>query len=129
MSESRLTLLSPDLLAATEVLAENLARSEPIWAYHQAQASLNQDSEANGLLERYNRGVAEWRVRQSQGQATPAEGEMLRELQQAVRFNATIGQAARAQQAARAYLREINAEVSQLLGLDFGALAQRGGCC
>jgi len=129
MSHIHPPVLSPDLLAASTILADNLARSEPIWTYHQAQASLSQDAEATALLERYNRGVTEWRARQRQGQTTPAEADQLQALQQTVRADATISEVARAQQAALAYLREINREISQLLGFDFAALSRRAGCC
>lgn len=51
-------------------------------------------------------------------------------LQQKPDVAATLADAgARAQQAAVAFLRRINQEIGELLGVDFAALAKRPGCC
>ena len=129
MSERAQTKLSPDLLAATSALADNLAHALPIVAYRRAQAHLAADREAADLLEQYNQGVAAWRFHQAHGEVTPGEVEGLQKLQSAVRSNATIAEVAEAQTAAQVFLREINAEIGQLIGIDFGALARRESCC
>ncbi len=129
MNNDLTTSLPTELLSATSALADNLAHALPIVTYYRAQADLGTDIEASGLLQRYSQAVTDWRARQARGEATPVEAEQMRALQQAVRANPTIGAVAQSQQAAPAYLREINGEISQLLGFDFAAFARRAGCC
>ena len=117
-----------DLMSAAAVLAENLSRSQPLVTFYQCQARLGADHEARALLERYTDAQTAWRRQQAQG-GTQLAAEQMRTLQQAIRANTVIGEYGRAQQAAAAYLREINGEISQLLGVDFGGLTRRAGCC
>ena len=118
-----------ELLAAATTLAENLAHSLPLVTYQRAEAALNAHRDASGLLQRYSQAAGAWRARQARGDIAPAEAEQLRALQQAVRSNPVIGEYAQAQQAAFVYLRQINGEISQLLGIDFAAMSRSSGCC
>jgi cell fate (sporulation/competence/biofilm development) regulator YlbF (YheA/YmcA/DUF963 family) len=113
-----------DFLAATEALAENLACSEPIIAYQNARERLDDDHQAQELLLRLGQLQSEIRASQARGPVTQADVERLRNLQREVQFNPTIRNYAEIQQAAVVYLREINQEISQLLGIDFAALAR-----
>lgn len=135
MSNSRKTeqylavRLPPDLQEALESLAENLAQAEPLVLYRQAQTRLDADHQAHSLLERLSAAQADLRARQARGGAlTQAEVDNLRALQRQVQTNRTIMDYAGAQQAAIAYLPEVNQEISQLLGVDFAALAGPASC-
>jgi len=135
MSNSRKTerntvvQLPPDLQEALDALAENLAQSEPLVLYRQAQARLDADPQARTLLERLSAAQADLRARQGRGGTiNQADIDNLRALQRQVQTDHTIMDYARAQQAAIAYLPEVNYEISQLLGVDFAALAGPGSC-
>ena len=110
------------------VLIENLLGAEPFILYDRAQTRLNTDRQAMKLLEQLSTGQANIRKQQGNGSVTPQEIEHLRALQNEVRQNQTIMEYAQAQQAAVNYLREINQEISQLLGIDFASLARQSTC-
>lgn len=116
------------LLAATEALAENLVASEPFVNYDRARVQLKADSQANQLLAHLSQLQAELRQRQAQGQVTQENINQLRAVQSDVQANHVIMDYMSTQQLAVAYLREINQEISQLLGADFAVLAKRSSC-
>jgi cell fate (sporulation/competence/biofilm development) regulator YlbF (YheA/YmcA/DUF963 family) len=117
-----------ELLAATQALAENLLASEPFVNYDRAHVQLKADSQANQLLTHLSNLQAELRQRQAQGQVTQEHINQLRTVQSNVQANHVIMDYMGTQQLAVAYLREINQEISQLLGADFAALAKRSSC-
>lgn len=119
----------PDLMAATQVLAENLLASEPFAIYQQASARFNADPQARGLIEQLSQAQADLRRRQTSRGVTQVDVDQLRALQREVQSNPVIIDYAVTQQAAVAYLREINQVISELIGTDFVALAKRPGCC
>lgn len=120
-----LTLPAP-VRTAAEALAQALLASEPFTVYEAAQARLMDDHAARTLLNDLSTAQAQLR----RGSAvTQAEVTRVRTLQGEVQANATIQDFALAQQGAITELRAANAEISQLLGVDFAALAKRSGCC
>ena len=119
----------PDLMAATQVLAENLLASEPFAIYQQASVRFNADPRARGLIEQLSQAQADLRRRQMSHGVTQADVDQLRTLQREVQSNPVIIDYVVTQQAAVAYLREINQVISELIGTDFAALAKRPGCC
>jgi cell fate (sporulation/competence/biofilm development) regulator YlbF (YheA/YmcA/DUF963 family) len=123
-----LTPLPVDLLAATDALAEQLLETEPFMLYGRAQARLQTDRAANKLLERYAVAQSELRAQQTQSPVSMTDVEALRALQQAVQANASVQEYSAAQQAAAECLRQVNQDISEVLGVDFGALTKRG-CC
>jgi cell fate (sporulation/competence/biofilm development) regulator YlbF (YheA/YmcA/DUF963 family) len=120
--------LPPELLAATNALAEQLLETEPFMLYERAQARLQTDRAANKLLERFAVAQSELRARQTEGQISMSEVEALRALQQAVQADASVQEYSTAQQAAAECLRQVNQDISDVLGVDFGMLTKRG-CC
>ena len=118
----------PDLYEATDSLIQNLLASEPFLAYHQSKERLESDTQARGLLERLSALQSGLRRKQSNGGVTKAEIDELRAFQLQVQANATIMAYAQSQQEAVNYLREINQEISQLLGIDFASLARQSTC-
>ncbi len=123
------TTLTATLLAATEGLAIQLLASEPFTAYHTAQGRFNADAGARALLQRLSQAQAELRQKQAQQTVAQSDVDQLRAVQSAVQADRTIADYIHAQQAAVGFLREMNQEISELLGVDFAALAKRPGCC
>ncbi len=108
---------------ALDVLAENLVQSEPMLAYRHAEARLNASQAARGLIENLTIAQKELRADYSRDGA-----EKARALQAQVQSNRIIMDWIEAQQAANAYLGDVNLEISALLGVDFAALAKAGSC-
>jgi cell fate (sporulation/competence/biofilm development) regulator YlbF (YheA/YmcA/DUF963 family) len=121
--------LHPELDKATDNLIQNLLASEPFLAYQKAQAQYKGDSYARDLIGRLSGLQAELRRNQAVGQMAKADIQELRSIQDEVRSNATLIAHTAAQQGAISFLREINQEISQLLGMDFASLAKKSGCC
>jgi cell fate (sporulation/competence/biofilm development) regulator YlbF (YheA/YmcA/DUF963 family) len=124
------TQIIPEMLyQATQSLAENLVASEPFVQYAHARETFEADSNAQSLLKDISSIQGEIRQKQQRGQVTQEDINVLRALQQQAQSNETIMQYANTQQTAVNFLREINQEISQLLGVDFAALSKQTGCC
>jgi cell fate (sporulation/competence/biofilm development) regulator YlbF (YheA/YmcA/DUF963 family) len=122
------TVLSPQLQEATQSLIDNLLASEAFVHYQQAHARFNADSEARALLEQLTQSQARLRQKQGKGDVNQAEIDSLRLLQQRVQRNSIIMAYAQSQQEAVNFLREINNEISELLGLNFATFANHAIC-
>jgi len=127
MTKTNLNQL-PDLLAATQALAENLLASEPFALYQQAHARFDADPEARDLIEHLSQAQADLRRKQANGGVKPADVTELRALQSEVQSHPVIADYAYTQQGAIAYLREINQAISELIGTNFAALAKKSNC-
>ena len=113
---------------ATDSLIQNLRASEPFLAYQKSREQFKSDSQAHALIERLSALQAELRRQQTNGSVTQADIDELRTLQAQVQANATLIAHASTQQEAVNFLREINQEISQLLGVDFAILAKQSTC-
>lgn len=122
------TVLSPDLQEATQSLIENLLASEAFIRYRKAETRLNTDREARSLLEQLSQVQARLRQNQTRGAVSQAEIDELRNLQAQVQRNRVIMEYAQAQQEAVYFLREINNEISALLGVNFATFANHSTC-
>ena len=123
-------LIIPDTLyQATQNLTENLVASEPFVRYFRAHQAFEADSEAQSLLKDISSIQGEIRQKQQRGQVTQEDIDVLRALQTQAQSSDTLMQYANTQQEAVSFLREINQEISQLLGMDFAALSRKTGCC
>lgn len=118
----------PELYEATDGLIRNLLASEPFLAYQHSLAQLDSDPQAHSLLERLSALQVGLRRKQVNGGVTQADIQELRALQTQVQANAAIMTYAQSQQGAVEFLREINQEISQLLGMDFASLARQSSC-
>jgi cell fate (sporulation/competence/biofilm development) regulator YlbF (YheA/YmcA/DUF963 family) len=118
----------PDLMAATQALAENLLASESITIYHQAYARFNVDPRARDLIQHLSQAQSELRRKQANSGVNQAEVDQLRQLQSAAHANQAVIDYAQTQQVAVDYLRTINQEISQLIGVDFASLAKKSSC-
>ena len=127
MDNSNLNLPS-NLLTATERLATVITSAEPIAAYLQAKARLDNDPQARDLLECLSSAQSDLRMRQVNGNISQADLDHLRTLQLQVQSNRLIMDYAETQQVAIAYLPQVNQEISQLIGVDFASLAGPASC-
>ena len=116
-------------MAATEALAVNVRQSEPFVLYHMAREALESDADAQKLIRQLSETQVRVRINQSQGTVLSSDVEQLRALQGRAQVNRVITDYARTQQSAIASLREVNQTISELLGVDFAALAKQSGCC
>jgi cell fate (sporulation/competence/biofilm development) regulator YlbF (YheA/YmcA/DUF963 family) len=122
-------LIPETLYQVTQSLADHLAASEPFVHYFKARQAFEADPDAQSLLKDISSIQGEIRQKQQRGQVTQEDIDVLRAMQQQAQNNETIMQYANTQQMAVNFLREINQEISQLLGVDFAALSRQTGCC
>lgn len=122
------TLPSFMLQDATQSLIQNLLASEAFVHYQQAHNHLDADHEALTLLDQFAQAQARLRQKQANSGVTQSEIDFLREIQQKVKHNKIIMYYAQSQQDAADFLREINDEINQLLGMNFAVLAQKSTC-
>ncbi|MGC8854958.1 MAG: YlbF family regulator [Halothiobacillaceae bacterium] len=121
--------LTAELTEAVDALAENLTASEPFLALEGAYLRLQGDAQAAALFQRFRQAEATLRQRQANRTLTQADIAAYRALHAEAQANALIAGYEATQQAIAATLRDVNRDLSQLLGVDFAALARRSGCC
>jgi len=121
--------LDPTVEAAAREFALKLRQAPPIVQFWQAKERLEADAGAQRLLaelqDRQRRLLLE---QQNGGNITQEEIDELRHLQWEAQSHPVISAYFQAQQMAQSYLPEVNYEISQLLGFDFGALSGAGSC-
>lgn len=122
------TVLSPQMQEATHALIENLLASEAFVHYQQARTRLNENGDAHALLDQLTQSQSRVRQKQVKGDLNQADLDSLRLLQNQVQRNAVIMDYAQAQQEAINFLREINNEISELLGVNFATFANHAVC-
>ncbi len=121
-------MLNPTVETAAREFAQKLRASPPIAAFWQARARLDADEEAQSLLMELQQRQQALMLKQQDGRGiTQEEIDALRRLQGEAQRNPVIMAYVQAQQQAQAFLSEVNMEISQLLGFDFGGLAGAGG--
>ena len=123
-----LTTLSPELQEATQSFIDHLLASEAFMHYQEARKLMSEDGEAHTLVERLSNAQATVRQQQASANVGQAEVDSLRLIQQTALRNTVILNYAQAQQEAVEFLREINSEISQLLGIDFASFANHSTC-
>jgi cell fate (sporulation/competence/biofilm development) regulator YlbF (YheA/YmcA/DUF963 family) len=124
-----LNRISSEMLELTSALAENLAQSEPFIRFKAAESKLNTDKEALQMLSELSELQQKIRTQQYAGGIIESDLKRLRELQNAIGVNDTIQDHLLTQELAVRFLREVNQEISNLLGIDFASLTRRSGCC
>lgn len=118
------------LLEATSQLTGNLVRSEQFLRLQEAARKLQSDKEATALLAEFLDLQQKIRIQQRSTQISKEDIKRLRELQNAIMTKETIQEKELAEECAAAFLREVNQEISNMLGVDFASLARRSsGCC
>ncbi len=122
------TDLSSRLQEATQSLIDHLLASEAFVRYQKAHARFKADQEACGLMDQLSKLQARLRQKQAAGEVNQAEIDSLRLLQQRVQRNSVIMAYAQSQEEAVNFLREINGEISQYLGMNFASFANHSTC-
>jgi cell fate (sporulation/competence/biofilm development) regulator YlbF (YheA/YmcA/DUF963 family) len=122
------TTLSPQLQEAAQSLIDNLLASEAFVRYQKARVRFNADQEACDLMEQLSKMQARLRQKQSNSDVNQAEIDSLRLLQQRAQRNSVIMNYSQSQAEAVNFLREVNEEISQLLGINFATLANHSTC-
>ncbi|HML41201.1 MAG TPA: YlbF family regulator [Bellilinea sp.] len=127
---SAISAVSVTMLEATSNLAENLTQSEAFLRFKMAEAKLNADQEAQLLLTEFSELQRKIRSQRQSDDISESDIKRLRALQSDIGTNDTIQDYEYKKELAVAFLREVNQEISQLLGIDFASLTRRsGGCC
>ncbi|MGQ9681413.1 MAG: YlbF family regulator [Anaerolineae bacterium] len=110
---------------AAQAFAATLRQSAPIADFWQAKARLEENHAAHALLTRLSERQRALALKQRTGDEI-AQGDIddLRRLQRQVQDNPIITAYGEALQQAQLYLPKVNAEISELLGLDFAGLAR-----
>lgn len=120
--------IPPELNAATDELIRSLVSSKSFTSYTQAKEQMHSDPQAHELLERLSGLQTDIRRRQADGAVTQEDLRNLRAAQADVQSNGAIIAYAMFQQETVSFLREINREISELLGMDFASLARQRTC-
>lgn len=123
------TVVPDTLLEATSQLAENLVQSELFLRYKEAARILQNDKKATALLTEFSILQKRIRIRQQSTKISEEDIKRLRELQMEIMTNESIQEKELAQEYAVSFLREVNQEISNMLGVDFASLARRSGGC
>lgn len=122
-------LFTKELLEATFNLAESLAQAEAIVRFISANQALNNDQNTLELINVATELQHKIYNGQSSGEDFDADLNRLRDCQSQISTNTVIQEQSNARETAVAFLREINQEISQLLGMDFASLTTRSGSC
>lgn len=120
-------LFTKELLEATFNLAESLAETEAVVHFISANQALNNDQNTLELIKAATELQRKIYDGQSSGVNLNNDLNRLRDYQSQISTNAVIQEQSFVRETAVAFLREINQEISQLLGMDFAALARRPG--
>lgn len=121
--------MNPSIERATREFARKLRQTSPIAEFWRAKKRMEADEETQHLLaELQDRQQRLLLKQRNGGDITQEEIDALRRLQEEAQSNLIIMAYVQAQQYAQAFLPEVNMEISQLLGFDFGALSGVGRC-
>ena len=123
------TIIPEKLNLALNNLAEKVKFSEPVNNYQTTLEQFTQDAESQKIMKDLSAVQKVVRQKQGSNQITQQDLQELRTLQSKAQENQVISSYANSQQEAIAHLREINVEISSLLGVDFASLAKKSGCC
>jgi len=121
--------VSVQILNAASDLAENLSQSADILGFRRAENALYSDLQAMQMLKDLSKMQQKVRDQQYTGSLVQADLATLRSLQVSVAENQAIQTYLASQEAAKAFLREVNQEISQHMGIDFASLTRRSSSC
>jgi cell fate (sporulation/competence/biofilm development) regulator YlbF (YheA/YmcA/DUF963 family) len=123
-----LNILSSDLQLATHSLIEYLLASEAFMHYQQVRNRIDQDSEVRTLLEYLSKAQSDLRQNQSSGSVDQTKLESLGQLQQRLESSPVITNFAQSHHEIIGLLREINSEISEVLGINFASFTSHATC-
>lgn len=121
-------ILTVEVEAAANVLAERILESTPFVEARLAKERLDSDSAALALLGMLKQSQAALRRKQARNEVTQVDIGQWRQAQRHVMTNGSIAAYTKAQQEAVAFVRGLNQELSELVGIDLASLLP-SGCC
>ena len=116
------------LTMATQ-LGDELTNISVIKNYQSAQKKLNADAWAMELLRKLSAARKELSQKQFSGTFTQESLNDYSNIQKDVEKNLTILEYSQTQQVAVQFLKNVNIEISQLIGIDFSSLIKRSNIC
>ena len=116
------------LTMATQ-LSDELANISVIKKYQSAQKKLNANAGAMELLRKLSAARKELSEKQYSGTFTQDSLNDYSNIQNEVEKNQTILEYSQTQQKAIQFLKNVNIEISQLIGIDFSSLIKRSNTC
>ena len=123
------SLLQPKMTEAALALGKTLMSAEQYVRFQQAEQALKNDTAALGLLNKLSLSQTRMRKAQAGGNIMPEDLQALSDLQAQVQANPIIMDYTLSQRELTAFLQGVNAEISQLLGINFAVIARRSSCC
>lgn len=123
--------LDANVESAAQEFALKLRQAPPIVEFWRAKERMEADEGAQRLLAELQDQQRRLLLKQQNGgDISQEEIDALRRLQREAQTHPLISAYFRAQQIAQSYLPDVNYEISQILGFDFGALSGAGaGSC
>ena len=116
-------------ITMTSQLGEELANISVIKNYQSAQKKLNSDAAAMEILRKLSAARKDLSKKQFSGTFTQDSLKDYSSIQKEVEKNLTIREFSLAQQEVVQLMREVNSEISNLLGTDFSSLLPRTNSC
>ena len=116
-------------ITMTTQLGEEMTTISVISNYKALQKKLNEDLHAMELLRKLSASRKELSEKQSSGTFTQDSLKDYSSIQKEVENNQTIREFSLAQQEVVQFMREVNSEISSLLGIDFSSLIPRNNSC
>lgn len=120
-------MFTDELFDATIALAENLEQSEPVTRFRQAAKLLQDDQDAQQLVSEAAKLKQIIYSKDASREEMQKNFPRLREINNQITRNPMIQEQSQSQEMAIEFLREINQEISTLLGFDFGSMTKRQG--
>ncbi len=120
--------LPASLASSLEAMINGMVKGTDLETYLTAQTKLDSNEEANCILQRLNSLQTQFRQKQYSGQISQDDINELRETQRQAQENEIISHYAKSQQKGIDFLRKVNTEISQLIGMDFADLSKKNKC-
>lgn len=124
-----LRIMEPNLRQAARELGRIIRNSPELAEYHAASSAYRQDRALTGMIRRFDSLRREFQMAQYRGTATPEMIGELRRLQADISGHPASVRYATAETEARRVVQEANRVISEILGVDFGAVVRAGACC
>lgn len=118
-------MFTDELFEATSDLAESLRQSETVLRFTKANQALTNNQQAQQLLDEAADLQQKIYAKDASREFMKENFPRLRELQNQIATSPVLQEQYQAQEMAIQFLREINQEISQLLGIDFASLTRR----
>lgn len=125
--ENQIIIPKPLERAVTK-MTESLVESIELSGYLNAKNEFESDPLAYNLMQELSTAQSELLQKQYQSQITQEDIQNIRNIQKNAQENERFNSYIQSQQNAVAFLREVNDQISQLIGMDFASLAKNTKC-